>query len=56
MEEEEEPTLEDLLSELNALVGLDKVKEEVRTMVNLARIRKMRKDRGLCQTEMCRSI
>ena len=39
--------LEDLLAELDALIGLSAVKEEVRLLSALLRVQKMRADRGL---------
>ena len=53
-EEEEMPsakTYEELLQELDSLIGLANVKAEVRTMANLVRIRKIREGRGLAQTK-----
>ncbi len=41
------PTLDGLLDELDALVGLTDVKTEVRLIVNLTRVEKMRGDHGL---------
>lgn len=46
-----EQSLEALLQELDSLIGLENVKEEVRTMANLVRIRKIREERGLGKTE-----
>jgi hypothetical protein len=40
-------TLDDLLRELDALVGLDAVKQEVRLLTNLVRVEQLRRDRGL---------
>ena len=34
--------LEDLLAELDALVGMDKIKEDVRSLINLIKVRKLR--------------
>ena len=48
---DEPEKLEDLLAELDSLVGLENVKEEVRTMTNIVRIGKLRESRGLKQTE-----
>ena len=42
-----ERPLEDLLAELDALVGLDHVKAEVRRLTSLLRIQKIRAERGL---------
>ncbi len=46
-EKEPEKTLEELLAELDELVGLENIKKEVRSMVNLIKIRKLRKEHGL---------
>jgi len=49
-EEEPEPpkpTLEEAMAELNELVGLDVVKKDVDSLVNLVKVRAMRKERGL---------
>jgi SpoVK/Ycf46/Vps4 family AAA+-type ATPase len=40
-------TLEDLLGELNGLVGLDAVKQDVLSLTNHIRVRQMRQQRGL---------
>jgi Holliday junction resolvasome RuvABC ATP-dependent DNA helicase subunit len=41
------PTVEDLLGKLDKLVGLTSVKSEIHTLVNVARVREMRKREGL---------
>lgn len=41
------PTLEEAMAELNALVGLDAVKKDVDSLVNLVKVRALRKERGL---------
>ena len=41
------PTLEELMAELDGLIGLEEVKEEVKSLVNLMKVRKMRKEAGL---------
>jgi hypothetical protein len=53
-EEEEEPrkSLEELMNELNALVGLKKVKEDVKSLTNMVRVMRMRKERGLPEVDM----
>ncbi|MBR6024438.1 MAG: AAA family ATPase, partial [Methanobrevibacter sp.] len=48
----EEETLDDLLDELNKLVGLEAVKKEVNSLVNLVQIRKIREERGMKQPSM----
>ena len=40
-------SLEELMAELDALIGLQNVKEEVRSLVNLVKVRKLRLDAGL---------
>lgn len=40
-------TLDALIAELDALVGLGPVKQEIRSLVNLARVREMRRAQGL---------
>lgn len=39
--------LEDVLAELDALCGLDKVKEDVKSLINLVKVRKLREQAGL---------
>ncbi len=50
--EEPEKTTEDLLAELNELVGLENVKKDVNSLVNLIKIRNLRKERGIKEIEM----
>jgi SpoVK/Ycf46/Vps4 family AAA+-type ATPase len=45
--ENPEETLEDILKELNSLVGLTRVKDEVSTLVNFIKIQKEREGKGL---------
>lgn len=44
--------LDDYLSELNKLVGLEKVKKDVNSLINLVQIRKLREQRGISQPSM----
>ena len=44
---EPEPTLEELLAELDSLCGLKKVKEDVKSLINLVKVRKLREEAGL---------
>ena len=44
---EPQPTTEELLAELDQLCGLEKVKEDVRSLINLVKVRKLRQDHGL---------
>lgn len=46
-EEEAEEPLETLLEQLNSLIGLDGVKQEVTTLINIIKINKLRDARGL---------
>ncbi len=49
---EQELRLQALVEELNALVGLGSVKEEIRSLVNLIKVRKMREKMNLPEMEM----
>ncbi len=42
-----EPTLEELLAQLDELCGLAKVKEDVKGLINLVKVRKLRQEAGL---------
>ena len=46
------PTLEEALAELDALIGLDVVKKDVDSLVNLVKVRKLRQERGLKTPDM----
>lgn len=51
-EKQEEPevpkeTVEELLAQLDELCGLDKVKEDVKSLINLVKVRKLREEAGL---------
>ena len=46
-EQEPEPTLEELLAEMDELVGLEAVKKDIRTMMNFIRVCKLRTERGM---------
>lgn len=46
-EEKNNDTLESVLEELNGLVGLDKVKEDVNSLMNFINISKLREKRGM---------
>lgn len=49
---EQELRLQALVEELNALVGLGSVKEEIRSLINLIKIRKMREKMNLPEMDM----
>lgn len=44
--------LNQALAELNDLVGLDNIKEEVKTLANFLKVQKIREERGLAQTSV----
>lgn len=46
---EEDLKLEDLMNELNNLTGLDEVKDDVKTLFNLLKVKKLREERGMKQ-------
>jgi SpoVK/Ycf46/Vps4 family AAA+-type ATPase len=50
--QEETKSLEDILVDLNKLIGLSRVKDEVNTIVNLIKINKLRVNKGFQQTSM----
>ena len=47
VEEDPPRPLEDLLKELDALVGLQHVKEDVRQLINFLKVQKMREEKGM---------
>ena len=49
--DEPEETLEQLMEELNTLVGLKSVKQDLTNLINLVKIRKLREERGMKQPE-----
>ena len=51
-ETEDPETLEELLEELDGLIGLAEVKKEVHDLVNLIKVREIRKDQGLKVMDM----
>ncbi len=50
--EKSQEKLDLLLDELNKLVGLSNVKEEINSLINLIKVRKMREEYGMPQMEM----
>ena len=55
-ENDSEETLEELLSQLDNLVGLSGVKEEVHTLINLIKINQMKEDRGIKTAEVSKHL
>ncbi|MDD6571682.1 MAG: AAA family ATPase, partial [Thermoflexaceae bacterium] len=51
-----EESVEEILSELNGLIGLDQVKEDMNTIVNLLRIQKIRRERGMKIPEVSKHL
>ncbi len=51
-EPESEETFESLMDELNSLVGLHRVKEELGALINLVKVCKLRKERGLPELQL----
>jgi Holliday junction resolvasome RuvABC ATP-dependent DNA helicase subunit len=51
-EEELSQILDQALAELTDLVGLDNIKEEVKTLANFLKVQKIREERGLAQTSV----
>ena len=49
---EEEIKLDDLLKELNELTGLSNVKKDIKSQINLLKVKKLREERGMKQPEM----
>lgn len=45
--DEKQETIEDVLKELHALVGLENVKKDVGTLVNYIKVEKLRRDKGM---------
>ena len=50
--DDDDKSLDELLAELDNLTGLGNIKNEVRSLINLLRVRKMRAERGIHQPEM----
>lgn len=60
-EEKEEPLepprpLEELMAELDSLVGLERVKRDVRELVNFLKVQKMREEQGLKRLPLSRHL
>ena len=48
----EKPNLDELMDELNELVGLEEVKKDIKNLMNLVKVRKLREENGLPVTPM----
>lgn len=48
----DEESLEEVLEELNQLIGMDNIKQEIRTLTNFLKVQKVRQDRGLARTSV----
>ncbi len=46
---EEEITLEEIMAELNSLTGLQEVKKDLKALINLLKVKKLREERGMKQ-------
>lgn len=55
-EEENSRSLDELLSELNSLVGLDDVKRNVQEMVNFLKIQQLRTSKGMTSTPISKHL
>lgn len=55
-EETSKESIEEILTELNMLVGLSQVKEDVDKLVNLLKIQKIRKERGMKVPEVSKHL
>ena len=49
---EEEINLDELMNELNDLTGLDDVKKDIKALINLLKVKKLREERGMKQPTM----
>ena len=49
---EEEFTLEEVMSELNQLTGLDEVKKDIKSLINILKVKKLREERGMKQPSL----
>lgn len=49
---EPEESVEDLLAELDELVGMEQIKKDVRSLINLIKVRKLRQENGLAVPDL----
>jgi len=52
----EKPDLDSLMAELDSLIGLESVKREVRSLVNLIKVRRLREENGLPEKGKAESV
>ena len=52
IEPPEEESLQDVMDELNELIGMDNIKEEINTLINVLKVQKIRSDRGMKTTDL----
>lgn len=48
----EDVSLEEVMAELNSLVGLSEVKKDIKSLINLLKVKKLREERGMKQPKM----
>ncbi len=48
----DEDNIEDVLSELNEMIGMENIKQQMRTFINFLRVQKMRQERGLLTSSL----
>ena len=51
-EEASEENLDTVIEEINSLIGLENIKKEINTLINLIKIKKVRKERGMPETDI----
>ena len=51
-EEQEKPNLDELLAQMEDLVGLDEIKKDVKNLINLVKVRKLREQNDLPNTDL----
>lgn len=51
-QKEGKPTLEELMASLDALTGLEEVKKDVKSLINLIKVRRLRQENGLPAPDM----
>jgi SpoVK/Ycf46/Vps4 family AAA+-type ATPase len=49
---EPEESVDELLAELDSLIGMDQIKQDVRSLINLIKVRRLRRENGLATPEL----